>query len=66
MAQEEETKALTHYDKVQILFNTIEQVYGANQKPTEGNIWVLVQNSGVTKEDVHNSTWHLREEQTNG
>jgi hypothetical protein len=60
---QEETKELTHYDKVQIIFQAIQQLYQANKKPTEATIWLLVQSSGITKEDVHSYTWHLREEE---
>jgi len=66
MEQEESTKELIHDEKVQIIFKAVEQLYEANKKPTEATIWVLVKNSGVTKEDIHNYTWHLRGEQING
>ena len=58
----EETKELTHYDKVQIIFNAIQQLWQVNKNPTEDLIWLLVQCSGITKEDVHSYTWHLRGE----
>lgn len=59
MAQDE----LSHYDKVQIIFKAIQQLWQANKKPTEAAIWLLVHVSGITKEDVHSYTWHLRGEE---
>lgn len=63
MQQEEAApNKLSHYEKVQIIFNAIQQLHQANKKPTEELIWLLVKNSGITKADVHSYTWHLRGE----
>lgn len=51
---------LSHYEKVQIIFDAVQQLHHANKEPTEELIWLVVKNSGITKEDVHRYTWHLR------
>lgn len=61
MLQEDaEPGVLSHYDKVQIVFDAIQQLHQANKRPTGDLIWLLVKDSGITREDVHRYTWHLR------